>query len=148
MKHVVVGKRPRDAAFTPDSKTAYISGEFDSSIYRMRVPEGAPVERILQLGPTHRPMSVKLDTKRQRLYASTGRGGTIVVLDVSGSKPKQIGEVKVGARPWGIALTGDGKFLYTANGPSNDVSVVDTATLKVIKKIPVGSSPWGVAVTR
>lgn len=147
VKHVVVGKRPRDVAFTPDGKTAYVSGEFDSSIYRIRVPEGDPVERILQLGTNDRPMSVKLDAKKHRLYASTGRGGKIVVLDVSGA-PKQIGEVKVGTRPWGFALTTDGKFLYTANGPSNDVSVVDTATLKVIKTIPVGSSPWGVAVTR
>ena len=105
------------------------------------------VERILQLGTNDRPMSVRLDTKRHRLYASTGRGGKIVVLDVSGA-PKQVGEVKVGTRPWGFALSADGKYLYTANGPSNDVSVVDTATLKVIKTIPVGSSPWGVAVTR
>ncbi len=34
----------------------------------------------------------------------------------------------VGQRPWGIALTPDGGRLYTANGPSNDVSVVDTGT--------------------
>jgi YVTN family beta-propeller protein len=147
VKHVVVGKRPRDAAFTPDGKVAYISGEFDNALYKIRVPEGEPVERILQLGTNDRPMSVKLDTKQHRLYASTGRGGKIVVLDVSGT-PKQVGEVKVGARPWGFALTPDGKVLYTANGPSNDVSVVDTATMKVTKTIKVGSSPWGVAVSR
>jgi YVTN family beta-propeller protein len=147
VKHVIVGKRPRDAAFTPDGRIAYISGEFDNALYRIRVPEGEPVERILQLGTNDRPMAVKLDSKRNRLYASTGRGGKIVVLDVSGT-PKQVGEVKVGSRPWGFALTADGKFLYTANGPSNDVSVVDTATLKVIKTIPAGGSPWGVAVTR
>src|SRR5690349_16413998 len=95
VKHVVVGKRPRDAAFTPDSKSAYLSGEFDSALYRIRVPDGEPVERILQLGTNDRPMAVRLDTKRNRLYASTGRGGKIVVLDVSGT-PKQVGEVKVG----------------------------------------------------
>jgi YVTN family beta-propeller protein len=52
----------------------------------------------------------------------------------------------VGQRPWGIALTPDGSKLYTANGPSNDVSVVDTKTLQVIKTIPVGKIPWGVAI--
>jgi YVTN family beta-propeller protein len=148
VKHVVVGKRPRDAAFTPDGKHAYLSGEFDSSLYRIRVPEGDPVEHVLQLDTANRPMSVKLDAQRNRLYASTGRGGKIVVLDVSSTPPKQIGEVKVGARPWGFALTPDGKFLYAANGPSNDVSVVDTTTLKVVKTIPVGSSPWGVAIAK
>jgi YVTN family beta-propeller protein len=36
--------------------------------------------------------------------------------------------------------------LYSANGPSNDVSVLDTDRLTVIKKIPVGKIPWGVAL--
>jgi YVTN family beta-propeller protein len=52
----------------------------------------------------------------------------------------------VGDRPWGIALSPDEKFLYTANGPSNDVSVVDLASQTVLKKIKVGDRPWGVVV--
>jgi YVTN family beta-propeller protein len=43
-------------------------------------------------------------------------------------------------------MSRDGARIYTANGPSNDVSVVDTKALRVIKKIPVGKSPWGVVV--
>jgi YVTN family beta-propeller protein len=147
VRSVTVGKRPRDIAFTPDGKTAYVSGEFDSSLYRIRVPEGAPVERVMEFSKDARPMSVRLDAKRKRLYVSTGRGGKVAVVDVAGT-PKLVQEIAVGARPWGIALSADGSRLYTANGPSNDVSVVDTATLKVITKIPVGKSPWGVAVSR
>lgn len=146
VKTVTVGKRPRDIAFMPDGKTAYVSGEFDSSLYRIHVPEGEPVERVMQFGKDQRPMSVRIDAKRKRLYVSTGRGGNVAVVDLSTSPPKLIKEVPVGARPWGMALSADGSRLYTANGPSNDVSVVDTATLAVIKKIPVGKSPWGVAL--
>ena len=40
----------------------------------------------------------------------------------------------------------DGRYLYTANGPSNDVSVVDTDTLRVVATIPAGERPWGVAI--
>jgi len=54
--------------------------------------------------------------------------------------------VEVGARPWGIALSPDAKTLYSANGPSNDVSVVDLATNTVTKKIKAGKGPWGVLV--
>jgi len=148
VKSVVVGKRPRDIAFMPDGRTAYVSGEFDSSLYRIHVPEGEPVEKVMQLDKESRPMSVRLDAKRKRLYASTGRGGKVAVLDISTSTPKLIQEIAVGTRPWGIALSADGTRLYSANGPSNDVSVVDTTTLKVIKKIPVGKSPWGVALSK
>jgi YVTN family beta-propeller protein len=59
-----------------------------------------------------------------------------------------VDSVKVGARPWGIALTGDGKKLYAANGPSNDVSVVATDSMRVIKTIPAGTLPWGVAIRK
>ena len=38
---------------------------------------------------------------------------------------------KVGTRPWGIALTPDGRKLYAANGPSNNVSVLDAQTMQV-----------------
>ena len=89
-------------------------------------------------------MAVLLDASRDRLYVSTGRGGTVAVISLA--TRKLLAEVKVGARPWGIALSKDGRTLYTANGPSNDVSVVDTSSLRVVKTIPVGQSPWGVAL--
>ena len=146
LKSVRVGQRPRDIAFTPDSSTAYVTGEFDASLYRMRVPEGDPVERILQLRKEARPMAVLLDVQRSRIYMSTGRGGTVAVIDVIDAKPgvKLLKEIPVGTRPWGIALSDDGSRLFTANGPSNDVSVVDTSTLQTIKRIAVGKSPWTV----
>jgi YVTN family beta-propeller protein len=45
-----------------------------------------------------------------------------------------------------MALSPDGRFLYTANGPSNDVSVVDLEANKEIARIKAGASPWSVAV--
>ena len=144
LRSVTVGHRPRDAAFTPDSRMAYVSGEMDASVYRMSVPDGSSVERLLELRKEARPMAVVLDPAGGRLYISTGRGGTVAVVALAG--PELVTEIPVGARPWGMALSTDGKRLYTANGPSNDVSVVDTASLRVIKKIPVGGSPWGVAL--
>jgi YVTN family beta-propeller protein len=40
----------------------------------------------------------------------------------------------------------DGKKLYTANGISNDVSVVDVVTNKVVKTIKAGTGAWGIAI--
>jgi len=145
VKSVSVGQRPRDIAFTPDSSAAYVSGEFDASLYRMELAGDAPARLVMQLRKEARPMALVLDAPRQRLYMSTGRGGTVAFIDLEPA-PKLVAEVPVGTRPWGIALSADRKRLYTANGPSDDVSIVDTATMKTIQKIPVGRSPWGIVI--
>ena len=51
-----------------------------------------------------------------------------------------------GERPWGIGLSPDDEDLFTANGPSGDVSIVDVASRMVKTKIKVGHGPWGLAV--
>lgn len=147
LKTVSVGLRPRDLAFTPDSKIIYVSGEGDASLSRVPIPAGSPVTRVLQLRKEARPMGVVFDAARKRIYLSTGRGGTVVVAEQDGEGEKLIREIPVGARPWGIALSRDGRRLYTANGSSNDVTILDTSSLSVLKKVPVGAGPWGVVVS-
>ena len=147
VRSVSVGQRPRDIAFTPDSGSAYVTGEFDASLYLINLRDQEPARRVLQLRKDARPMAVILDAPRKRLYLSTGRGGTIAIIDTANpAAPALLSEVEVGKRPWGIALSPEGDRLYTANGPSDDVSVVDTHTLRVIKRIPAGRSPWGVVL--
>jgi YVTN family beta-propeller protein len=145
VKSVPVGKRPRDVAFAPDGRTVYISGEFDASLYTTTIPDSSSATKLLQLRPEAKPMGVIYDASHKRLFVSTGRGGTIAVVSLEGG-PKLVAEIPVGARPWGIALSHDGKRLYTANGSSNDVSIIDTTTLQVVKKVAVGKSPWGVVL--
>jgi YVTN family beta-propeller protein len=71
----------------------------------------------------------------------------VAVLDVSDPRrPGLAATIRVGERPWGIGLTSDGRKLYTANGASDDVSVVDTTLLKVIATVPVGTGPWGLTM--
>ena len=91
-----------------------------------------------------RPMCVKVSPDGKKVYASTGRAGTVCVLDAQ--TLEVLGAIKAGTRPWGIAITPDGKYLYSANGPSDDVSVVDLGTEKEVARIKAGSSPWGVAI--
>jgi YVTN family beta-propeller protein len=147
LKTAHVGLRPRDVAFTPDSRMAYVSGEGDASLSRVPIPSAEAVTRVLQLSQKARPMGVVFDAARNRIYMSTGRGGTIAVVERDGDGGKLLKEIPVGARPWGVALSHDGRRLYTANGPSDDVTIIDTSSLSVVKKVPVGKGPWGVVVS-
>ena len=78
------------------------------------------------------------------IYVTTGSFGKLFLLDPAKNEP--VGSIAVGQRPWGVGLLADGRTAYTANGPSNDVSVVDLTTQQVVKKIPVGDRPWGIAI--
>ena len=74
--------------------------------------------------------------------------GTLSVFAVKDKRLSEVGKVAIDpkAMPSGIGFLPDGKTAFTANGPSNDVSVVDLESKQVAKKIKVGDRPWGVAV--
>jgi YVTN family beta-propeller protein len=90
-----------------------------------------------------KPTGMALSPHASKLYVSTGRGKMVFVIDTAANKP--VTSFEVGQRPWGIAVSVDGKTLYSANGPSNDVSV-DLGTNTVLRKVPAGQSPWGLIV--
>jgi len=54
--------------------------------------------------------------------------------------------VEAGERPWGIAVSSDGKRVFTANGPSDDVSEIDVDEKRVARRTRVGGKPWGLAL--
>ena len=45
-----------------------------------------------------------------------------------------------------MALTRDEKTLYVANGLSDDVTIIDVASRKVLKSVPVGMVPYGILI--
>ena len=44
----------------------------------------------------------------------------------------------VGQRVWSLAFNPDQSRLYTTNGVSNDITVIEVGSLKAIKSVPVG----------
>jgi YVTN family beta-propeller protein len=141
--HIPVGKRPRAIAWSADGHTAYVTNELDGSVSRVdaqahELLESLPLSDAAL--PEQRPMGIL--RLGERLFVSTGRGAGIAELQTSPLKRERTLH-PVGARPWGIAQSPDGKRLYTANGPSNDLTIVDLETGQQ-KHVEVGGSPWGV----
>jgi YVTN family beta-propeller protein len=52
----------------------------------------------------------------------------------------------MGRRPWGIAITPEGSKIYTANGLSDSVSVIDPKSFAVIRSVSVGRGPHSVVI--
>lgn len=140
-----VGQRPRFTEFSDDGALAFISGENDGTI-TVADARSHKVLRQWQLegGALVRPVGMAVSHDGKLLYTVTGRGQTLVSVDVETGT--QVAAVEVGPRPWGVAISPDGATLFTANGNSDDVSVVDAATMQVVQRIPVGASPWGLVI--
>ena len=69
----------------------------------------------------------------------------VAIIDVASRK--QVRSIDgVGNRPWGIALSPDGARLFTANGSSLDLSIVNLATGNVDRRVTIGGLPWGVVL--
>lgn len=144
LKRFEVGLRPRAIVFTADGAHAYATGETDATVTEIDARAHEVTRRLKLEGENVRPMGVVVAPDARTLYVATGRGGTVVAIDVASFTAKA--SVRVGQRPWGIALSPDGRRLYTANGPSNDISVVDVERFEVVATLPAGQRPWGVAV--
>jgi len=52
----------------------------------------------------------------------------------------------MGRRPWGVAVSPDGTRVYTADGLSDTVSVIDVGCLCVVNTISVGRGPHSVKI--
>lgn len=138
-------KRPR-ALYLPRAKhEGYVTDEFGAALTVFST-ENYSVLKTISLGDPKvvRPMGIASHDGRT-LYVTTGRYGAL--LEVEAASGKILRSIdKVGTRPWGLALNGDGTRAYTANGPGGDVSIVDLKAGTVEKHVATGGSPWGVAL--
>lgn len=135
-----VGKRPRNAAFLAGGRLALVPGELDASLTLIDVERRKVLRRVHIPGAMVLPMGIRI--AGGAVFVTTGRGGELVKLDAATLAMK--GRVRVGERPWGLAVSADGQFAFTANGPSNTMTIVRTADMRVVGAVKVGERPWGV----
>lgn len=77
---------------------------------------------------------------------SVANHGSVSVLKHTEEGWKQTGSITVGMRPAGMTATPDGRLLYVANAGSDTVSVIDTASDKVVETLvcrPEHRLPFG-----
>jgi YVTN family beta-propeller protein len=77
---VKVGSRPRSVAFIEGGKLAVIPSESAGNLYVVDTTQ-TKVVKTVALTKGSRPMRVRASSDGTRLYASTGRGGSVAVVD-------------------------------------------------------------------
>jgi PQQ-dependent catabolism-associated beta-propeller protein len=147
--NVLVPTRPRHAEWTADGKEVWVSSEVGGAVsvidpethkithqIRFSVP-GMPVEAI-------QPVGIVITKDRKYAFVALGPANRVAVIDARTYTVDKY--LLVGQRVWNLAFNPEQTRLYTTNGISNDVSVIDVQGLDVIESVPVGAAPWGVVV--
>lgn len=102
----------------------------------LHLPSGNPIAEIPNTPHVH-GFAFAEDLKLG--FVSVGGSNSVTVFDLETMKPRQ--EVKVGGNPDAILYEPRSHKLFTFNGKTRDVSVVDARTLAVVATIPVGGRP-------
>jgi len=87
-------------------------------------------------------VGARITSNGNQAFVALGPANRVAVIDAQTFEVEKY--LLVGQRVWQLAFSPDETLLFTTNGVSNDVSVIDVGKLKTIKSITVGRFPWGV----
>jgi YVTN family beta-propeller protein len=155
LDNLLVDTRPRYVAFTPDGRQFWVSSEvrgtvtiFDTATRAQRgridfqrlIRGERPPDQAVQ------PVAVAFTRDGRRAFVALGRAKLVAEVDPANFAVRRT--FPVGWRAWNLALSPDETRLYTANGLSGDMSVVDLVAGRAVATVKLGGKPWGVVASR
>ena len=100
------------------------------------------------------PLGIAFTPNGQFVYAATpnGTGGSVTAINtnthtVTDTIILPLGPGGVPNTPRDVVVSPDGRYTYVSDNSANLVSVINTATNKVVLSIPVGPNPVGITIT-
>jgi len=140
---------PTGLALDDESNKLFIATKEDSALYVANLPDKS--FQKIPLG--HEAYACLLSPDRKTLYVTLWGGDKVAVFDPV--QMKVTAAIPVGSNPNEMTITKDGKYLFVAHANDNSVSVIETASQKVIEVftssvIPeslAGSTPNAVALS-
>ena len=165
-----VDLQPLNALLSRDGRRFYVTSEGYDDAPAAVEHDNAPKRRFLTVIDTTTRLATKIEDDALHygvaespdgltLYVSEGQSGSVGVFQrtppagdpgVPGTYRKLASIVldpSHGDYPWGLSLSPRGDRLYVVGFESNILSVVNTATRRVVARVGTGEYPYGVAVS-
>jgi PQQ-dependent catabolism-associated beta-propeller protein len=147
--NILVDQRPRFAEFTADDEEVWVTSEIGGSVAVIDNAARKIKKKITFAIPgvareAIQPVGVRILKDRSAAFVALGPANRVAVIN---GRDFQVEDyILVGQRVWQLALSPDESRLYSTNGLSNDITIIDVKTRRPIKSVTVGRLPWGVAV--
>ncbi|MEO6078740.1 MAG: cytochrome D1 domain-containing protein [Steroidobacteraceae bacterium] len=140
-----VGGEPEGVTLNPNGRFVYVSSEED---HQIAVVDTMTNQVAASFKVGQRPRFTEFSDDGALAFVSAENDGTITVVDAK--LHKVLRTIKLQGdltRPVGMAISHDGKRLYTVTGRGKNLLSLDIASGKVLASVEVGQRPWGVAIS-
>ena len=143
----LVDSRPRHAEFTQDGQL-WVSSEVGGTVTVFDVATNAEIAKIrFQIPGVNndliQPVGFEFTPGDTHAFVALGPANHVAVIAMKTFEVETY--ILVGRRVWHMAFNRDHSQLFTTNGVSGDVTVIDVASRTALKSIKVGRFPWGAA---
>ena len=144
IKDIIVSTRPRRMALTPHGKELWVSAELSEVVDIIDVASLTTLGNVAFLPKGMRreqvtPVDVLITKDGAIAYVALGRANHVAVVDVKSRTV--LDYLLVGKRPWGLKLNKVKSLLYVANGLSDDVTIIETASNRSLVSVATGQVP-------
>ena len=146
--NTLVDSRPRHAEFVKDGAELWVSAEIGGTVTVFDTATQAEKAKIrFAIKGVHedliQPVGFELTPDGKTAFVALGPANHVAVVNAETWEVEDY--LLVGRRVWHMAFDGDHSRLFTTNGISGDVTVIDVARREAIKTVKVGRFPWGAA---
>lgn len=146
-KRVDLGALRRPHGIVEAGGKIYFTAEANRAVARYD-PATDKVDWLMGTGESVSHMLV-ITPDAKRIYTANMLSNTVTAINVGGGPtPPNITQIAVGKTPEGIGISPDGREVWAANRAEGTISIIDTATNKVVETIAKFSQlPFRVAFT-
>jgi PQQ-dependent catabolism-associated beta-propeller protein len=146
--NTLVDSRPRHAEFAKNGLEMWVSAEIGGTVTVFDTATQTEKAKItFEVPGVHpdrvQPVGFEFGAGDQFAYVALGPSNHVAVVNAETYQVESY--ILVGRRVWHLAFNEDRSRLFTTNGVSGDVTVIDVASGTALKSIKVGRFPWGAA---
>jgi len=134
-----------DLAVSPDGQYACVIDNSFDKLYIINLKDDPYSVRSVDIGETIYNSVQNLVFSSDGSFVYLPRFDTFKIAKIDLNSATEVGNISLANEPYQMIITPDGKYLYVTIPISNVVSVIDTASDKIIKDIPGFSYPSPIA---
>jgi YVTN family beta-propeller protein len=141
LMHAEAGKQPTSCALMDDGQTLVVSNRGDNSVSIFDTDRLVLKKTIGQVGYS----AWGVQPTAAGLLVANWNGSTVTLMDmVTGARKV---EIPAGMKPSYMALSVDGKRVYTAGSFGGELVIADIATQHEVRRLDIGRHPMGLVAS-